>query len=85
MEKAGQRLRISAGRNSDELCFRITTTEKRKGEGPINALSEVLYVIFISFAHDLTNTSLTSRFLCFADTPRFALSGNFVSSPPATR
>uniref|UniRef100_A0A0E0N3B7 Rp1-like protein n=1 Tax=Oryza rufipogon TaxID=4529 RepID=A0A0E0N3B7_ORYRU len=49
MEKAGQRLRISAGRNSDELCFRITTTEKRK------------------------------------DTPRFALSGNFVSSPPATR
>uniref|UniRef100_A0A0E0JPJ6 Uncharacterized protein n=1 Tax=Oryza punctata TaxID=4537 RepID=A0A0E0JPJ6_ORYPU len=39
-EKAGQRLRISAGRNSDELCFRITTTEKRKGT-PRFALSAI--------------------------------------------
>ncbi|BAT14442.1 Os11g0555300 [Oryza sativa Japonica Group] len=30
-EKAGQRLRISAGRITDELCFRITTRKKQKG------------------------------------------------------
>ncbi len=49
MEKAGQRLRISAGRNSDELCFRITTREKRKGEGYINALSEVFSFLYYLF------------------------------------
>lgn len=51
-EKAGQRLRISAGRITDELCFRIMTRKKQKGECSIIAFSEV-------FLQDLFH-SLTS-------------------------